>query len=74
MTATSDGLGGAIIAGFGPTIATLTATSSPQAFVGGVGRSALLSSVLGLLGWLGVWYGVWFVGLGGLVGVVIQGG
>lgn len=67
LTATSGGLGGAIIAGFGPSTATPTATSSPQAFVGGVGRSAVRPSVLVLLGWLGMWS----VGVGGLVGIRI---
>jgi len=56
LTATSDGIGGAIIAGFGPSTPTPTATSSPQAFVGGGGKSVVQPSVLLLLAWLVLWY------------------
>jgi len=63
LTATSGGIGGAIIAGFGPSTAA-TPTATAQAFVGG-GGSVVRPSVLGLLGWLGVCY----VGVGNWAGI-----
>lgn len=53
LTQTSEGIGGAIMAGFGstPTAPTPTATSSAQAFTGGANRGIGRSSLFWILGW-----------------------